>query len=128
MTSICLIGNSHLAVLKLGWPDVQDQFAGMELEFYASAGASLDLAVSNGCLVPANRPTQKRLAITSGKSGEIAPDFSAYIVCGLTLSAMTAVRAFTTRLTELRDAHQAQLRRTPTSRARLLTRCVMPWR
>lgn len=108
MTSVCLIGNSHLAVLKLGWPDVQGEFADIELDFYAAAGGSLDLTVSNGCLVPADDPTRKRLAITSGKSGDIEANYSAYIVCGLTLSAMTAVRAFTKRLTELRAAHQAQ--------------------
>lgn len=108
MTSICLIGNSHLAVLKLGWPDVQAPFADMELDFYAAAGGSLELAVSNGCLVPADDTTRKRLAITSGKSGNIEPNYSAYILCGLMLSAMAAVRAFMRRLAELRTAHQAQ--------------------
>lgn len=109
MTSVCLIGNSHLAVLKLGWPDIQASFADMELEFYAAAGGSLDLAVSNGRLVPADDATRKRLAVTSAKSGDIEPSYSAYVICGLVLSAMTAVRAFTRRLMELRSAHQAQI-------------------
>ena len=108
MTSVCLIGNSHLAVLKLGWPDIQSSFADMELDFYAAAGGSLELAVSNGCLVPADDTTRKRLAITSGKSGDIEPNYSAYVICGLMLSAMTAVRAFTRRLAELRTVHQVQ--------------------
>jgi len=51
MTSVCLIGNSHLAVLKLGWPDIQASFADMELDFYAAAGGSLAVTVSNGRLV-----------------------------------------------------------------------------
>jgi len=108
MTSVCLIGNSHLAVLKLGWPDVQAEFANVELDFYAAAGGSLELAVSNGRLVPADDPTRKRLAVTSGKSGDIEPNYSAYVICGLTLSAMTAVHAFTRRLRELQSDRGAQ--------------------
>src|SRR3569833_2998349 len=101
MTSVCLIGNSHLAVLKLGWPDIQASFADMELDFYAAAGGSVAVAVSNGCLVPADDATRKRFAITSGKNGDIAATHSAYVLCGLMLSAMTAVRAYTRRLAKL---------------------------
>jgi len=95
MASVCLIGNSHLAVLKLGWPDIQASFADVELDFYAAAGGSVAVAVSNGCLVPADDATRKRFAITSGKNGDIEPNYSAYVLCGLMLSAMTAARAYT---------------------------------
>jgi hypothetical protein len=103
-----MIGNSHLAILKLGWPDILAMFADMELDFYAAAGGSLALAVSNGCLVPADDATRKGLAVTSAKSGDIEPGYSAYVLCGLMLRAMTAVRAFKRRLAELHSAHQAK--------------------
>ena len=97
MTSVCLIGNSHLAVLKLGWPDIQVRFVDidMELDFYAAAGGSLAVTVANGSLVPADDATRKRFAVTSGKSGDIEPNYSACVLCGLMLNAMTAARAYT---------------------------------
>ncbi len=70
MTSICLIGNSHLGALKLGWPSIAAEFPEMNLDFYASAGDSLDLAVMAGRIEPTTDAIRQRLAYTSEKSGE----------------------------------------------------------
>jgi hypothetical protein len=104
MTSVCLIGNSHVGALKLGWPEIEAQFPGFTLDFYATAGQSMELEVHDGRLVPATEPVRKRLAVTSGKNGDIEAGYDAYVVCGLTLSAMRALHAYNTRFTELRQA------------------------
>jgi hypothetical protein len=104
MTSVCLIGNSHVGALKLGWPEIEAQFPGFALDFYASAGQSLQLEVRDGKLVPPTPEIRKRLAATSGKSGDIEAGYDAYMVCGLTLSSMRALHACNTKFIELRRA------------------------
>lgn len=100
MTSVCLIGNSHVGALKLGWPLIEADFPGMDLDFYASAGASLDLVVSGGHIEPASEGVRARLAYTSGKSGDIEPGYDAYVVCGLLLSSLRAGRAYRVKKAE----------------------------
>jgi hypothetical protein len=104
MTAVCLIGNSHVGALKLGWPDIEAEFPGFTLDFYASAGQSMDLEVRDGKLVPATPEIRRRLAATSGKDGDIEAGYDAYVVCGLTLSAMRALNAYDAKFTELRQA------------------------
>lgn len=106
MTSVCLIGNSHLGALKLGWPSIVAEFSKMEQDFYASAGDSLELAVSGNRLEPATHDVRQRLAYTSGKSGDIEANYDAYIVCGLLLSFARAMNAFRKTVSELRASGQ----------------------
>lgn len=94
MTTVCLIGNSHVGALKLGWPEIEAQFPGFTLDFYASAGQSMQLEVRDGKLVPPTPEIRKRLAATSGKDGDIEAGYDAYVVCGLTLSSMRALHAY----------------------------------
>jgi hypothetical protein len=105
MTAICLIGNSHVGALKLGWPEIEAQFPGFMLDFYASAGQSMQLDVVDGKLVPAP-DIRKRLAATSGKDGDIEGTYDAYVVCGLTLSSMRAMHAYNAKFVEMRQAAQ----------------------
>lgn len=109
MTSVCLLGNSHLAVLKLGWPQTEADFPGMTLDYYASAGDSLDLVVSGNHIEPANEGVRTRLAYTSGKSGNIEPDYDAYVVCGLLLSFVRAMRAYREKSAEVRANGMAHM-------------------
>ena len=78
MRKICLIGNSHLAVLKLGWPQIQAQFSSMELVFFAVAGLSLQLEIVGGKLVAPDERIRKRLAVTSERDGDIEPGYDAF--------------------------------------------------
>ena len=79
MTSVCLIGNSHLGALKLGWPSIAADFPEMELDFYASAGDSLAFSVSGNRLEPVTEDIRKRLAYTSQKTGDIEANYDAYL-------------------------------------------------
>jgi len=108
MTSVCLIGNSHLAVLKLGWPNIQASFADMELDFYAAAGGIIGRCRFERLPSSGRRCDAKAVCHHQRKNGDIAPTHSAYVLCGLMLSAMTAVRAYTRRLAKLHSAGQAR--------------------
>jgi len=106
MTSVCLIGNSHLGALKLGWPSIEAEFPQMELDFYASAGDSLGFVVSGNRLEPATDAIRQRLAYTSEKSGDIEANYDAYVVCGLLLSFVRAMQSFRQTLSTLRNSEQ----------------------
>ena len=112
MAAICMIGNSHLAPLKRGWPEVQSAFPDFALDFYASIGGSLQLEVSDGRLVAAHEKLHVHLATKSGKSGDIEPTYDAYVVCGLGLQAMSAIEAYMVRLVQLRESGTAKAKRT----------------
>ncbi len=101
MTTVCLIGNSHVTNLKLALPTVQPDFPGIETVFFASEGTSMELDVVSGRLVARAEHVRKRMATASGTDGDIAPVYDAYVLCGLTLSSIRAVRTFRATITEL---------------------------
>ena len=108
MTKVCLIGNSHVAALKLGWPQVQARFPATDLVFFASAGLSITFEVQDGKLVCPDPRIRKRLALTSGGEGDVAPVYDVYVLCGLELSSMRAFRAYAAK----RRAEGAKVGRT----------------
>ncbi len=104
MTKVCVIGNSHVAALKLGWPEIQAQFPRVELTCFASAGLSVAYEVSDGKLVCPDPRIKQRLAYTSQTDGDIRPVYDVYILCGLALSSMKAFRAYIAKRVELKAA------------------------
>lgn len=94
MPRVCLIGDSHLAALKLGWPRIQPQFPGMTLVFYAVPASLLHVEIVGGKLVAPEERIRKRLARTSEGDGDIGPDHDVYVLCGLELALMKALRGF----------------------------------
>lgn len=107
MTKVCLIGNSHVGALKLGWPQIQAQFPGIELVFFASAGLSITFEVLDGKLVCPDPRARHRMAVTSEREGDIEPNYDAYVLCGLALSSMRAFRAHSAKRMEFRAAGKA---------------------
>lgn len=107
MTTVCLIGNSHVANLKLALPHVQPDFPNVSAVFFASAGESMELEVSGAKLVATEDYVRGRMAVSSGTDGDIAPIYDAYVVCGLTLSSMRAIRTFRASLDAWRAAGRA---------------------
>jgi len=91
---VCLIGDSHLAALKLGWPRIQAGFPAVTPVFFAVPASLLQLEISDGKLVAPNARVRKRLANTSGGDGDIGPDYDVYVLCGLELSSMRGLRAY----------------------------------
>ena len=84
---ICVIGNSHVASLKLGWDRVAAEFPGVELCFFAAKGHMMSgLEVEGGKLVSGNNKLGTLLARFSDGVSEIRPqDFDAFVLYGLAL-------------------------------------------
>ena len=109
MTTVCLIGNSHVANLKKALPGVAPGFPGIETVFFASEGVSMELDIVDGKLGARVQHVRDRMAMTSGTDGDIAPVYDAYVACGLTLSSMRAIRAFQHTLKELPKAERGKV-------------------
>jgi len=63
---ICVMGNSHLAALKLAWDELVTDYNQVELVFFgARANAMTHLKEENGCLVPTNDRTKQDILFTS---------------------------------------------------------------
>ncbi|MBV8976753.1 MAG: hypothetical protein JOZ13_05170 [Alphaproteobacteria bacterium] len=107
MSTVCLIGNSHVANLKRALPAVQAQFPQLQTIFFASEGTSMELDIVDGGLVGRTEPARARMAMTSGGDGAIRPVYDAYVLCGLTLSSIRAIKTYYATMKELRAAGRA---------------------
>lgn len=84
---ICVIGNSHIASLKLGWDSIAGEFPGLELTFFGARGYRMEQLQRQGAkLVPQTKALQGFLSHTSGGLAEInLPKYHACLVYGLFL-------------------------------------------
>ena len=82
---ICVIGNSHVASLKLGWDRVAAEFPGVELSFFAARGRRMSgLVAKNGKLVAGTESLAAAMAFVSGGVREVqAREYDAFILYGL---------------------------------------------
>lgn len=91
MTKLCLIGNSHLAAIKLAWDDVAQQphYRHMEMDFFSSPQNSIgELAYSDNRLMPTTPAMKKMLMLTSGGKESIdLAGYDCFLLYGLTLNA-----------------------------------------
>jgi hypothetical protein len=95
MTTICLIGDSHLASLKLGWDTMQHDCQNMELTFFGTRNQLMDgLAVSGHALVATTDLLRRKFDSTSGGKSEIAGDYDCYIVNGLGFAAYRVLKLY----------------------------------
>lgn len=108
MTNVCLIGNSHVANLKLALPEVQPEFPDVRTTFFVSDGLSMELEVADGQLRGREEHVRRFMALSSGTDGDIAPVYDAYVICGLTLSSLRAIRTLRATLDALRAEGRAR--------------------
>jgi hypothetical protein len=82
---IAVIGNCHAGPLKQGWDLIKQDFPGIDLCFFASAGTRLnDLAIEGRSLVPRCPELRKDLLFFSGGRERIeVSGFDAFLVQGL---------------------------------------------
>jgi hypothetical protein len=92
MTEICIIGNSHLASLKMGWDIIKDDFRRINPTFFAAPGKTMEnLAVSDNALVGTTDKLSRSLARLSGGKSQIDDVYDRYLVCGLKFSVSALV-------------------------------------
>lgn len=87
VTRICLIGDSHLGAVKLGWDVVKSEFDGADLIFFVAPGRMMDLALSNGSITAATEQLGQKFRRSSRGKFAIEGDYDGYIVQGLGLMA-----------------------------------------
>lgn len=79
---LCIIGDSHVAALRLGWDQIAADFPDVELVFFGSHGTSLSgLEMRDGILVPADALLARKLQFTSGGLSRIVlTDYAALLI------------------------------------------------
>ncbi|HEX3429318.1 MAG TPA: hypothetical protein VHT03_00400 [Rhizomicrobium sp.] len=88
MSRVCVIGNSHISALVLGWREIARDHAQTTLEFFAAPGTKVNrFKVSRGSLVPRSATLRKFLAVTSQQK-TISGDYDIYLICGLRLGVL----------------------------------------
>lgn len=82
---LCLIGNSHLAAIKLGWQLLASKHPDVVPTFFGSPRNSLrELHWQGAALVCRSEPVKHNLQMTSGGLSEIdLRNFDAVLLCGL---------------------------------------------
>lgn len=82
---ICVLGNSHVASLKLGLEKLPGATKSASMEFFASRASALGaLRLQENRLVPMNDNLARSIAHTSGGKSEVALDeYDAFLVYGL---------------------------------------------
>jgi hypothetical protein len=95
MTTICAIGDSHLAALKLGWETIKADHPGIRLVFFGAPGMNLkDLAVSEASLVPTTERLRKMMKHTSGGLETITRSYDRFLVCGMKFAVFMVQRLY----------------------------------
>lgn len=82
---ICIIGNSHIAALKMAWDTgLEKQFPNIEPTFFGARGRLLhDLVVKNGLLAPGSKDLGNSFALTSRGQRYIDPAlFDVFLIYG----------------------------------------------
>jgi hypothetical protein len=93
---LCIIGNSHLAALKLGWdalaekPDLQPTFFG------APSDGMRHLRAEGGRLIPKRRDIAEHFARMSGREDIRLDDYDAFLLVGLNVSIKRILRFYKT--------------------------------
>lgn len=92
--NICVIGNSHLAAVMLGWKQIQSKHPGVEFTFFGAPGSHMQrLRVSERSLIPKSPKLLEFMTRTSSKR-EISGDYDYYVVCGLQFRVFKADHLF----------------------------------
>lgn len=92
---VCVLGDSHVAALKLGLVQVQPQFPEITFTFFAAGADHMnDITVENECLVPTTDYVRQMWEATSGGITQIEPGFDHYVLCALGIRITKATAAY----------------------------------
>lgn len=84
---ICVIGNSHLVALKLGWDKKSSGHEDVHVTFFGSRAHTFnELNLDGRKLIAKSEPVKKMMSMTSGGLSEIAlDDYDCFVLHGLNL-------------------------------------------
>jgi len=67
----CVIGNSHVAALKLGWDRVSAEYPNVRITFFAAPATEMESLEVCGTTLKPGTPSLERYLVLSGKAGQI---------------------------------------------------------
>lgn len=80
MRELCVIGNSHIAALKLGWETIRSDFPDVQLFFFGAPGRKMvGLTAVNQHLEPTDDIQRRYFRQTSGGRESIHANYDAYL-------------------------------------------------
>jgi len=93
---ICLMGDSQLGALKMGWRSVAQHFREIEITFFAGQNADWGgIQIVDGTLAPSSENLREAFKRSTRGREEIDASFDAYILCGFNLAISRALRLWT---------------------------------
>jgi hypothetical protein len=85
--NICIIGNSHVAALKLGWDQMRRDHPDASITFLAAPATEMEALFLDGKLLKAGTPSLERYLLLSSGSEAIEPGaFDAVVLHGMAFS------------------------------------------
>ncbi|MCB6176731.1 hypothetical protein LHP98_01135 [Rhodobacter sp. Har01] len=101
---LCVIGNSHLAALKLGWDALSragdPAWAKVTPVFFGAPRDGMrQVRLDDGCIVPARKDIGEQFALMSGGQTRIRlGDYDGFVLVGLNVSIKRILRLYRTHL------------------------------
>ena len=95
---ICVLGNSHLGALKLGWDLIEGSYPGTELTFFGAPRSMMqDLVLEGTRLVPrTDKLTAKIRRSSGGLEAVEIEDYDAFILYGLQFGPRRLIQLYRT--------------------------------
>ncbi len=80
---VCVIGNSHVGAIKMGWDEISRDHPEWNLDFFAAPGVALaDTFVEDGILSTNNPELQKALIFTGGTDRIDLTRYHSFLIVG----------------------------------------------
>jgi hypothetical protein len=84
---ICIIGNSHIACLKMGWDNLSSEYSDIAVDFYGARAQSLNRVHLEGrCVIPDDDGIARAFVLSSGQAYLDADLYDFIFVVGAGLS------------------------------------------
>ena len=92
MKRVCVLGNSHLAAVKLGWNQRAAAHPDLHCDFFgAPKNGMAEVAFEDGLIVPQNEAVRAAFAMTSGGRESVQlRDYDCVVAVGLGFSMATS--------------------------------------
>lgn len=86
MKKICIIGDSHVGAMKLGWDEISSEYPDVEIVFFAAARSGMRQLTNDGSVLSIKKDLPREKVEQLGEYGSIdIEDFDAILCVGMGL-------------------------------------------
>jgi hypothetical protein len=91
----CVLGDSHMACLRLAWEGMKSDVSGLSLDMFGCHGAGLrDTMLDSGRLVPTSKTTRAAFEIYGGRADIDLAAYDFFVVVGCGMSIFSALSVY----------------------------------